>query len=59
MVLYTIISLLLEVGILYYVAQEYYESKELNNKLNKVYRSKKKKINADKLVKEVLKQEVQ
>lgn len=42
---------LLDLGILYYVYKEYAESKELNTKLHKVYRSRKKK---DKLVKALI-----
>ena len=50
-------GLAVDVGILLYVKWEYEESRELNEKLNRVYRAKKKKVNADKLVKAVLKQE--
>jgi hypothetical protein len=52
------IACILDVGILIFVALEYYESRELNHRLNRVYKAKKKKLNADKIIKEVLNQEV-
>lgn len=50
-------ALVVDMGILWYVRQEYIESRELNMRLGKIYRAKKKKINADKIVKAVLAQE--
>lgn len=52
-----LLILAVDVGIYHWVKKEYEESQELNMKLNKVYRSKKKKVNADRLVKAVLAQE--
>lgn len=52
-------TLAVDVGIWYYVRAEYLESKELNEKLQRVYKAKKKKVNADRLVKAVITQEAQ
>jgi hypothetical protein len=56
--LFSFLALITDLGILYYVRMEYVESKELNMKLNKVYKAKKKKLNATQLVKAVVAQEV-
>lgn len=56
----TCIFLILEAAILYYVAREYYESKETNEALTKLLnkqRNQKKRISADKIIKDVLSQE--
>jgi hypothetical protein len=51
------ISIVLDYLIYKYVRMEYLESKELNNKLNKVYKTRKKRVNATQLVKAVIAQE--
>ncbi len=53
------IAVIVDIAICYFVAMEYYESKELNAKLNKVYKTKKKKMNATQLVKAVVAQEAE
>lgn len=55
--LVALVTLAVDFGILYYVRREYEESRELNMKLSKVYRAKKKKVNATQLVKAVIAQE--
>lgn len=54
-----ILVLLSDLAILYYVRGEYLESKELNMQLSKVYkRSKRRKLDANRIVKELVKSEV-
>ena len=47
----------IDLGIYHWVKKEYIESKELNDKLNKVYKTKKRRVNANQLVKAVIAQE--
>lgn len=51
------LTLGVDIAIAYFVAQEYYESKELNAKLNKVYKTRKRRVDANHLVKAVIAQE--
>jgi hypothetical protein len=56
--LIAVVNLAVDMGILYYVKMEYEERRELNLRLSRAYKAKRKRVNATQLVKAIVAQEV-